>query len=48
MSKLNYFIHLVQPLEGMYRSFIWTLRKLKQYTFNPSLWSLGSSWRHLH
>jgi hypothetical protein len=36
-SKLNFFIHLVKPLGGMYRSFIWTLRRLRQYTFNPSL-----------
>ena len=44
----TFFIHLVKPLEGMYRSFIWILCKLEKYTFKPSLWSLGSSWRHLH
>jgi len=43
----TFFIHLVKPLEGMCRSFIWTLRRLKQYRFNIPVWSLGSSWWHL-
>lgn len=50
MSKLKLFINLVKPLEGMHRSFIWTLGQTTEVysMFNPSLWSLGSSWWHLH